>query len=210
MNEHEIAKGLEVWVLQNLLNASILMGIMVSGLLLAQGYYRELNRHLNLRVSRELWNLFTVILPDVLLAMVFLVGYVVLNPDIMADIKMAVPFYPAATLLFTTALILRLFKGGHEVDSRTFDWALRLTLAGNALNILGFSFVAEAASDEYLTRHASPFWTYLKTHLRSNADPFGLENSQVTFFICFPILLMLCGWAVKSAMARSNTSLPKD
>ncbi len=35
MNEHDIAKGLEVWVLQNLLKTSILMGIVASRLLLA-------------------------------------------------------------------------------------------------------------------------------------------------------------------------------
>jgi hypothetical protein len=210
MNEHEIAKGLEVWILQNLLNASILVGIMASGLLLTQGYYRELNRHLNLRVSRELWNLTTVILADLALVVMFLVGYVVLNPDIMADIKMAVPFYPMATLLFTAALVLRLFKGGHEVGSFHFKWSLRLTLAANFINVIGFSFVAEAASDEYLAHHVSPFWTYLKTHLRSNADPIGLEVSQVTFYICFPILLLLSAWAVKSALAKMNLTSAKD
>ncbi len=210
MNEHEIAKGLEVWILQNLLNVSILMGIMASGLLLAQGYYRELNRHLNLRVSRELWNLLTIILADLMLVVMFLVGYVVLNPDIMADVKMAVPFYPIATLLFTAALVLRLFKGGHEVGSSNFNWSLRLTLVANFINVLGFTFVAEAASDEYLAHHTSPFWTYLKTHLRSNADPIGLEVSQVTFMICFPILLLLSAWAIKSAMARMKSPLPKE
>ncbi len=210
MNEHAIAKGLEVWILQNLLNASILMGILASGLLLAQGYYRELNKHLNLRVSRELWNLFTVLLADLMLAAMFLVGYVVLNPDIMADIKMAVPFYPVATLLFTAALILRLFKGGHDVASPNFGWALRLTLIGTFINVIGFTFVAEAASDEYLAHHASPFWTYLKTHLRSNADPVGLEVSQATFLVCFPILLLLCAWAVRSALARLKPASPKD
>ncbi len=210
MNEHAIAKGLEVWVLQNLLNASILMGILASGLLLAQGYYRELNRHLNLRVSRELWNLLTIVLADLMLAAMFLVGYVVLNPDIMADIKMAVPFYPIATLLFTAALILRLFKGGHDVASPQFDWALRLTLAGNVINIIGFTFVAEAASDEYLAHHASPFWSYLKTHLRSNADPIGLEVAQATFLVCFPILLLLCAWAVTSALVRLKSASSKD
>lgn len=210
MNEHAIAKGLEVWVLQNVLNASILMGILVSGLLLAQGYYRELNKHLNLRVSRELWNLLTVLLADLMLAGMFLVGYVVLNPDIMADIKMAVPFYPVATLLFTAALILRLFKGGHDVNTPQFGWALRLTLIGNLINILGFTFVAEAASDEYLARHASPFWTYLKTHLRSNADPIGLDVAQATFLVCFPALLLLCAWAVKAALLRLKSTSPKD
>ena len=29
-----------------------------------------------------------------------LIGYLVLNPDIMSDIKMAIPFCPAATVLF--------------------------------------------------------------------------------------------------------------
>lgn len=210
MNEHEIAKGLEVWILQNLLNASILMGILASGLLLAQGYYRELNKHLNLRVSRELWNLLTILLADLMLVVMFLVGYVVLNPDIMADVKMAVPFYPIATLLFTAALVLRLFKGGHEVGSPTFIWSLRLTLAANAINMLGFTFVAEAASDEYLAHHASPFWTYLKTHFRSNADPIGLEMAQVTFLVCFPILLLIGAWGVRSALARLHSAPSKD
>lgn len=209
MNEHEIAKGLEVWALQNLLNASILMGILASGLLLAQGYYRELNHHLNLRVSREIWNLVSVVLADVLLVGVFIVGYAVMNPDIMADIKMAVPFYPIATLFFAAALILRLFKGGHEVGSPRFDWALRLTLVANLINVLGFTLVAEAASDEYLAHHASPFWTYLKTHFRSNADPIGLEISQITFFVCFPMFLLLCAWAVQSAMARMKSHVHK-
>ena len=209
MNGHDVAKGLEVWVLQNVLDASILMGIVASGLLLAQGYYRDLNRHLNLRVSRELWNLLTVVLVDLLLAGVFLVGYMVLNPDIMADLKMAVPFYPVATLLFAAALILRLFKGGHEAGSSRFHWALRLTLIANVINVLGFTFVAEAASDEYLAHHASPFWTYLKTHFRSNADPAGLETSQATFYLCFPILLLLSAWAVRCALARMKSPTPE-
>ena len=165
---------------------------------------------MNLRVSRELWNLLTIILADLMLVMVFLVGYVVLNPDIMADIKMAVPFYPIATLLFAAALVLRLFKGGHEVGSPNFNRSLRLTLAGNFINVLGFTFVAEAASDEYLAHHASPFWTYLKAHFRSNADPIGLEVAQVTFFICFPILLLLSAWAVKAALVRLQPPLPKE
>ncbi len=75
-------------------------------------------------MSRELWNLLTVLLADLMLVMVFLVGYIVLNPDIMADIKMAVPFYPIATLLFIAALVLRLFKGGHEVGSTNFNWSI--------------------------------------------------------------------------------------
>ena len=210
MQGHEIAKGLEVWLLQNLLNASILMGIVSSGLILADGYFNELERHLKLRVSRELWHLLTVVLTDLMLTAVFVIGYVVLNPDIMADIKMAVPFYPVASLLFATALVLRLFKGGHDQESPNHKRALWLTVAGNLINIVGFSFVAEAASDEYLAHHASPFWTYLKSHFRSNADPIGLEVSQVTFFICFPILMLIGFWGIKAALGKKLIPQPKD
>jgi len=118
MTEHDVAKALEVWTLQNLLNLSIVFGMLASGIAIVQGYCQSLEKHLSLRVSIELWRLFTVLIVDVLLAVVVLVGYLVLNPDIMADIKMAIPFYPIATILCGVALVLRLFHGGHEVGSK--------------------------------------------------------------------------------------------
>ena len=60
MTEHDIAKALEVWTLQNLLNISIMLGILACGLALVQGYYKSLEKHLSLRVSIELWRIFTV------------------------------------------------------------------------------------------------------------------------------------------------------
>ena len=83
-------------------------------------------------------------------------------------------------------------------------------LAGDVLNIVGFTFIMEAPSKEYLAAHPSatafgiPWeylrWEYFKTHLRSNVDPHGLELSQVTFNICFPILVAVLVWGVWSAM----------
>ena len=87
---------------------------------MAQDYYKALEKHLTLRVSIEVWRIATVLVVDVLLVVVVLVGYVVLNPDIMADIKMAVPFCPLATILFAVALFLRLFHGGHEFGSKNY------------------------------------------------------------------------------------------
>jgi hypothetical protein len=202
MTEHDIAKALEVWTLQNLLNISIMLGILACGLALLQGYYRSLEKHLSLRVSIELWGIFTVLIVDLLLAIVVIVGYLVLNPDIMADIKMAVPFYPIAAILFSIALVLRLFHGGHDPGSKNFLRAVYLILVANVINIVGFTFVAEAPSGEYLKTHPSPFWDYLKNHLRSNADPSGLELSQMTFFIGFPILIGVLVWGVFSAMRQ--------
>jgi len=200
MTAHDIAKALEVWTLQNLLDISIMLGILATGLAMVQSYYQSLEKRLSLRVSIELWRVTVIVVVDILLAIVVLVGYLVLNPDIMADIKMAVPFCPIAAILFAAALVLRLFHEGHDAASKNFRRSLYLMLAGDVLNILGFTFIMEAPSKEYLARHPSVFWEYLKTHLRSNADPHGLELSQLTFNTCFPILMAVLVWGVWSAL----------
>jgi hypothetical protein len=195
-----IEKGFEVWTLQNLLNLSIVLGLLACGLSLIQDYYRSLEKRLSLRVSIELWQIMTTLVVDVFLVIVVLVGYLVLNPDIMADIKIALPFCPAATVVFAAALVLRLFHGGHEVASKNYLWALYLMFAANLLNIIGFTFIMEAPSKDYLKNKPSVFWDYLKTHLRSNADPHGLELSQATFYVCFPLLLAVFAWGALAGL----------
>jgi len=81
---HEIAKALEVWTLQSLLNFSIILGWLALGLSVVHRYYSSLKNHLTLRVSIEIWDLVTTILVDILLVIVVLVGFFILNPDIMA------------------------------------------------------------------------------------------------------------------------------
>ncbi len=211
MTVQTLTKALEVWTLQNLLNISILFGILAAGLALVQEYYRSLERQLSLRVSIEVWRVLTRLAVDLCLVFAVLVGYLVLNPDIMADIKMAVPVYPIATILFAAALVLRLFHGGHEAGSPNFLRSMYLMFAANLVNIVGFTFVMEAASGEYLERHPSEFWTFLKTRLRSNTDPYGLELSQWTFWIAFPILIAVFIWGIAAAMrglGRSNGEQP--
>ena len=202
MSGHDIAKGLEIWTLQTLLNVSIMLGILAAGSVIVQDYYKALERRLSLRVSIELWRLATALVADILLAIIVLIGYLVLNPDIMADIKIAVPFCPIATILFAVALVLRLFHGGHIVGSPNYLRSLYLMFAANLVNIVGFTFVMEAASQEYLAIHPSAFWDIIKRYLRSNAEPRGLELSQVTFYICFPILLAVFVWGAYSALRQ--------
>ena len=202
MTGHDIAKALEIWTLQNLLNISIMLGILAMGLALVQGYYRSLEQHLSLRVSIELWRVATVLVVDVCLVLIVIVGYLVLNPDIMADTKMAVPFYPIAAILFSIALVLRLFHGGQTVGSTNYFRAIYVMGAANVINVVGFTFVAEAPSGEYLAGHPSPFWEYIKNHLRSNADPAGLELTQATFYVCFPVLLAVLLWGFLSALKQ--------
>ena len=159
MTPHDITKALEIWTLQNLLNISIMFGLLALGLSVCQSYYKSLENYLTLRVSIEIWNVVTTLLVDVLLIIVVLVGYLVLNPDIMADIKMAIPFVPIATILFSISLFLRLFNGGHQVSNPKFFRSLWYMLAANIINIIGFTFVMEAPSSAYLERHPNACWT---------------------------------------------------
>jgi hypothetical protein len=202
MDSHVIEKALEVWMLQNLLNFSIMLGIFALGIALVQKYYKSIEKKLTLRVSIEIWNVLTILIVDILLVFVVVTGYLVLNPDIMADIKIALPFVPIAIILFAIALVLRLFHGGHNIKNPNFIRSLWFMFAANIINMIGFTFIMEAPSSAYLENHPSSFWTFLKTQLRSNANPDGLELSQLTFYICFPILILVFIWGFLSAIGQ--------
>lgn len=195
----DVVKALEVWTLQSLLNLSILLGVFVLGLILVQPYLRSLRQLLTLRVSVEIWDVVTRVVSDLLLAVVVAMGLLVLNPDIMADIKIAIPFVPVATILFALALVIRLLRGGHVVGSPAFVRSVWLLFAANVINVVGFSLVMEAPSGEYLAVHPSAFWTFVKTQLRSNAN---LELTQTVFFICFPVLMLVLLWGFWLAMKQ--------
>jgi len=206
---HEISKALEVWTLQTLLNVSILVGLVAMGFSLVQSYYASLQKYLTLRVSIEIWNIFTVLIVDLFLVVVVSIGFIILNPDIMADIKVAVPFIPIATILFAIALVLRLFYGGHEQKGKQFLTALWLMFAANIINIVGFSLIMEAPSSEYLAIHPSAFWTFIKSYLRSNAGAHGLEMAQITFYVCFPILSAIFIWGFVAALKQLKQTQDK-
>lgn len=200
--EQAVEKALEVWTLQNLFNISIMVGLLTFALALIQDYWKALEKRLTLRVSIEIWQVLSVLVVDVLLAFVVLVGYLVLNPDIFADIKIGLPFCPLATVLFAAALVLRLFHRGHEIGSRNHLRALNLMCAANLLNIIGFTFVMEAPSKDYLKDHPSLFWDTVKTTLRSDKN---LELSQNVFYLCFPLLMAVFLWGGIAALRRFKT-----
>jgi len=188
---HEIVKALEVWVLQNLLDASILMGFFALGVALVEPYHRRIEKLLSLRVSIEVWRAATILVVDLMLGGMVLIGLFLLNPDVMADIKMAVPFYPVAVLLAAAALFLRVLGDGSQRGTAAFSRALWFLFSANVVNLVGFSFVMEAPSGEFLEIHPSPFWFWVKTHLRSNAAPAGLEVAHWTFWVVFPVLIIM-------------------
>jgi hypothetical protein len=126
----------------------------------------------------------------------------------MADVKAAVPFEPLATTLFAIALIIRLFFNGHKINDKNFKLSTWLVFIANFINIIGFTFVMEAPGKEYLDIHPSAFWDFIKTYFRSNSFPHGLEVAQISFYIFYPILLIifLIGFAsfIKSVNSRNS------
>ncbi len=197
---HEIAKGLEIWTLQTLLNVSIILGLFALGLIIIQPYYKNLKAQLTLRVSVEWLEMLSRVLTDFFIAVVVLVGFFILNPDIMADIKVAVPFVPIGTILFAIVLVKRLFGEGHDLKKSEGRQVLWLLFGANLIHIVGFSLIMEAPGEEYLEIHPSAFWTFIKAYFRSNSTPHGLEMAQWTFYICFPILLAIFIWGFSKAL----------
>ena len=182
----EITKALEIWTLQTLLNVSILLGMLALGFALAQGYYRGLEKHLSLRVSMELWRLATVVFADVVLVLVVLVGLLVLNPDIMVGHQDSGAVLPDRDDPLQRgprpAALPRGTRGGlEELPAGAVPDG-----AASIINILGFTFVAEAATEEYSLAQSRLVWDYLRDHLQSNAVPFGMELGAGDVLRLFP------------------------
>jgi hypothetical protein len=204
MTVYDVARALKIYTVHTLIDLSILLGMFALGLTLIHQYYKSLEKYLTLRVSIEIWNVLTPLFIDTVLLFSILLGYFHFTPDIMAETKMAVPFFPIAVILFTIALILRLFYGGHSISNPSFKLAVWLLFIGNVVNVLGFSIVFGAAHELYLESHPSAFWTYVKTHFRSNGEPDGMVLAMKTFYICFPILMAIFLWGFIAGIHQLN------
>jgi len=87
-----LRKALEMWTLQNVCDGGIMLGFFVLALVAGRGYLESLNARLSLRVAIEMWETLTDFGADLLLLISALIGLFVTNLDIMADIKIAVPW----------------------------------------------------------------------------------------------------------------------
>jgi len=201
-----IRKGLEYWTLINLTDLSIILSFIALLMLVGRHYLSELEGHLNLRVTLEVWRLVTDLGVDLSLLIAVGIGFLIINPDIFADIKVALPFFPAATLLLSAALVLRVFHGGRRKGAAS-TLAMVLITAGALVHAIGYTFVMEAAPAGWLADHPSTFWTTLRSW-RSNENP---ELSMTVFWIFGPLLYGVLIWAVTSGIRRlSHTTQAKE
>ncbi len=198
-------KALEMWTLQNLCDGGVVLGFLIVGLVAARGYLETFKARLSLRVAIEAWETLIDLAADFLLLIAALIGLFITNTDIMADIKVAVPWVPLAFLLLGAALIVRAFYGGHRPGSRAWWVALSLIVVGCVLNWFGFTFVMEAPGDEYLHLPLADTLIGL-ARMRSNENP-GL--TMITFFCLAPLFALEFLWATIAAVLHTRQWLKK-
>ena len=196
MSPHEfeaaMRKALEEWSLQNMVDGAIIASFLALGAIVGRAYLDGIKSRLSLRVAIEVWDVISDVLADVFLLFAAIVGVLTINPDIFADIKIALPFCPLAFICLGAALVLRLFHGGAKVGSRAWIGASGLVVIGALLNWFGFTFVMEAAGHEWLDNHPSATWEALRA-MRSNLNP---ELSMTTFLWTQPAMFAIFVWAI--------------
>lgn len=210
MNEEQLIvgmrKALEIWTLQNLCNGAIMLGFLVLALVAGRGYLEVLKTRLSLRVAIEAWETAVDMGVDILLLFLVIVGLFITNPDILADIKVAVPWVPLALLLMGAALIVRAFYGGHAPGSSSWWTAFGLITIACVLNWFGFTFVMEAPGHEYVKL---PFADTLMSlrNMRSNANP---SLSMTTFLWMAPLFALEFAWGLFAALRHTTAVLKRS
>jgi hypothetical protein len=135
-----------------------------------------------------------VIFRDGTLLLAVIIGLFTLNPDLMADIKIGLPFVPLGTVALAAALVVKVFRNAEDVN-KSFRLATWLVAIGLILNTIGFVFVMEAPGEEYnLGRMA--FWQAMRSW-RSNANP---NLSMITFYISALLLSLLAVYCFVKAI----------
>ena len=170
---------------------------------LGRAYFEQISRRLTLRVAADLWWIAYLTIRDGSLLASVLLGFLTLNLDLMADIKIGLPFVPLATPTLAAALVVKTFYT--MGDDRSPDRAaMSLVLIGALLNMLGYVLVMEAPGDEYAVSH-SLFWQTL-VGWRSNTNR---PLAVVSFSIAIAALAALAVWVCVLSLRQSHSS-PED
>lgn len=198
-------KALEIWTAQTLLNIGILLSFVSFLLHIGRPYFERIQSRIALRVAADIWWLIFVILRDGTLFLAVFFTFLNMNLDLMADIKMGLPFVPLATLTLTTSLLIKIFKNAEDFN---FYYKLNnyLISIGALFNFIGFVFIMEAPGAEYETaKH--PFWQFMVS-LRSNKNP---ELATYTFYFTIISMILVVIFAMsklkKSKDVKKNSNV---
>ncbi len=198
-------KALEICTAQTFCGIGILLSIISLLLHIGRPCFERILSRLSLRVAADLWWLAYVVLRDGTLFCAMVIGLWHLNLNLMADIKVGLPFVPFGTVALACALASKVFRNAEDLNG-SHRWVTLCVLAGALLNTLGYALVMEASDGEYPAAN-TPFWQTMVSW-RSNKNP---EFATVVFYITGILLAALATFAVvKSirlqahAAARSN------
>lgn len=177
-------KALEIWTAQTLLDLGILFSIISALLHIGRPYFERILSRMTLRVAADLWWLIYIILRDGLLFFAVLFIFLNVNLDLMADIKVGLPFVPIGMVVLVIALIIKVFRNTEDYNklSKVNNYVIAF---GAFLNFLGYLLVMEAPGDEYAAAQ-QPFWQLMKS-MRSNVNPW---LSTIVFYIAFGLLII--------------------
>ncbi len=190
----EITKSLEIWSIITIYDLSLLL-LMVGGILhFAENYYTQSLSNFKIRVSQENWSILFFLFRDFSLFLSYVLSLLLINPDMFADVKFPLPFFPLGVIFLGIALI---FKLRNEPKKKLFNFFLGLSLV---VQYLGFVFVMEAAPEEWT--NSSAFWSFM-SNLRSVNNP---QLSMLTFYAAFPILLIINILLLHSARKKSGVN----
>jgi hypothetical protein len=202
-----ISKSLELWTIITLYDIALILLLLGAILHYAEGFFSESKGKFYFRVSKENWSILFFIIRDFSLFAAFGISLLLINPDMFADVKFPVPFFPVATVLLGIALIYKLRGKMNTSPSQERLFNIFL-ISATVVQFSGFVLVMEAAPAEWVNSgYASEFWLVLRS-LRSNVNP---VLSMWSFFISFPALIIIFLVMIKAGINRKKetTSLEK-
>lgn len=183
----QISKSLETWTIITSYNLALILLLVGAFLYLTKGFYLDSRRYYRFNVSRDNWSILMNLIKDFSLFASFGISLLLLNPDMMADVKLPLPFFPLGVVLLGIALIYKT-RGDLTQNTKAQNLFSLFLILALATQYLGFIFVMEAAPADWVKAGiASDFWLSLR-NLRSNLNP---ELTMWSFAISFPLLMLI-------------------
>jgi cobalamin synthase len=187
-------KALEIWTTQTLCDIGILLSILSFLLHIGRPYFDRILGRFTLRVAADIWWVVYIVLRDGTLLFAALIGFSHLNLDVMADIKVGLPFVPLGTVALAAALLIKVFRNAEDIN-RSLRLSTWLVTLGAVLNTVGYVFVMEGPGEEYAASK-SAFWKALDSW-KSDGNP---ELATITFYVAFSLLAVMVALAIVSAV----------
>lgn len=187
-------KALEIWTTQTLCDTGILLSILSFLLHIGRPYFDRILGRFTLRVAADIWWVVYIVLRDGTLLFAALIGFSHLNLDVMADIKVGLPFVPLGTVALAAALLVKVFQNAEDVN-RSLRLSTRLVTLGAVLNTVGYVFVMEGPGEEYAASK-SAFWQAVASWQSDENHPLA----TITFYVAFSLLAVMAAFAVVKAM----------